>query len=109
DRFRTPREVRGELGTDEFRLYELIWQRTVASQMADATGHSVSVRVVGTSTSDETAEFGASGKVITFPGFLRAYVEETDDEQTERDDRERRLPPVREGQAVDAAGIEPQS
>jgi len=109
DRFRTPREVRGELGSDEFRLYELIWQRTVASQMADATGHSVSVRVVGTSTAEEIAEFGASGKVITFPGFLRAYVEETDDEQTERDDRERRLPPVQQGQAVEAAGIEPQS
>jgi DNA topoisomerase-1 len=109
DRFRTPREVRSELGTDEFRLYELIWQRTVASQMADATGHSVSVRVTGTSSMGETAEFGASGKVITFPGFLRAYVEETDDEQTERDDRERRLPPVREGQPLEAAGIEPQS
>src|SRR3954449_901950 len=109
DRFRTPREVRGELGSDEFRLYELIWQRTVASQMGDATGHSVSVRVVGTSTAEEIAEFGASGKVITFPGFLRAYVEETDDEQTERDDRERRLPPVQQGQAVEAAGIEPQS
>src|SRR5207248_9102963 len=86
DNFRTPRDVRGELGTDEHRLYELIWQRTVASQMADATGHSVSVRVRGTSNTGEVAEFGASGKVITFPGFLRAYVEETDDEQTERDD-----------------------
>src|SRR5881275_1411999 len=94
DRFRTPQQVRAELGGDEFRLYELIWQRTVASQMADATGHSVSVRVTGTSSTGEDAEFGASGKVITFPGFLRAYVEETDDEQTERDDRERRLPPV---------------
>jgi DNA topoisomerase I len=109
DRFRTPREVRGELGTDEFRLYELIWQRTVASQMADATGHSVSVRVSGASSSGEVAEFGASGKVITFPGFLRAYVEETDDEQTDRDDRERRLPQVREGQPVDASDLEPQS
>jgi DNA topoisomerase-1 len=109
DRFRTPREVRGELGSDEFRLYELIWQRTVASQMADATGHSVSVRVSGSSSSGEVAEFGASGKVISFPGFLRAYVEETDDEQADRDDRERRLPQVREGQPVDAAGIEPQS
>ncbi|HET7530845.1 MAG TPA: type I DNA topoisomerase [Mycobacteriales bacterium] len=109
DRFRTPREVRGELGNDEFRLYELIWQRTVASQMADATGHSVSVRVTGTSSSGEVAEFGASGKVITFPGFLRAYVEETDDEQADRDDRERRLPQVAKGQPLDASGIEPQS
>jgi DNA topoisomerase-1 len=114
DRFRTPREVRGELGADEFRLYELIWQRTVASQMADATGQSVSVRVAGTAspkpdgTAGEDAEFGASGKVITFPGFLRAYVEESDDE-SEREDRERRLPQLTQGQHVDAAGIEPQS
>jgi DNA topoisomerase-1 len=114
DRFRTPREVRGELGNDEFRLYELIWQRTVASQMADATGQSVSVRVVGVAAAradgsrGEEAEFGASGKVITFPGFLRAYVEESDDD-SERDDRERRLPPVTEGQTLTAAGIEPQT
>src|SRR4051812_9540161 len=91
DRFRTPQHVRGELGADEFRLYELIWQRTVASQMADAAGQSVSVRVIGRADGTE-AEFGASGKVITFPGFLRAYVEESDDEQAEREDRERRLP-----------------
>ena len=108
DSFRTPRDVRGELGADEFRLYELIWQRTVASQMADATGQSVSIRVAGASSTGEDAEFGASGKVITFPGFLRAYVEESDDD-TERDDRERRLPPLTQGQHLDAAGIEPQS
>jgi len=120
DRFRTPREVRGELNADEFRLYELIWQRTVASQMADATGQSVSIRVAGTATrtdggsagqiaeSGQEAEFGASGKVITFPGFLRAYVEESDDED-ERDDRERRLPQLTESQPLTAAGIAPQS
>jgi len=108
DRFRTPQQVRGELGNDEYRLYELIWQRTVASQMADATGQSVSIRVAGTSSAGEDAEFAASGKVITFPGFLRAYVEESDDE-SEREDAERRLPPLSEGQPLDAAGIEPQS
>ena len=101
DRFRTPQQVRGELGADEYRLYELIWQRTVASQMADATGQSVSVRVTGT-VDGTTAEFAASGKVITFPGFLRAYVEETDDEQDEREDRERRLPQLTEGQSLEA-------
>ena len=113
DRFRTPRQVQSELGADEFRLYELIWQRTVASQMADATGHSVSVRVEGVARGGgqdgRTVEFGASGKVITFPGFLRAYVEETDDETTERDDRERRLPQVVEGQPLTANDIQPQS
>ena len=111
DRFRTPQQVRGELGSDEFRLYELIWQRTVASQMADATGQSVSVRVSGTADGTTapslTAEFAASGKVITFPGFLRAYVEETDDEQ-EREDRERRLPQLTEGQSLTADRLEAQ-
>jgi DNA topoisomerase-1 len=109
DRFRTPREVRAELGTDEWRLYELIWQRTVASQMADAVGRSVSVRVAGTTRDNRNAEFGASGKVVTFPGFLRAYVEDTDDETTDRDDRERRLPQLHRDQSLDGSGIEPQS
>ena len=109
DRFRTPNEVRHEVSGDEFRLYELIWQRTVASQMADATGQSVSIRVGGQSSSGEDAEFAASGKTITFPGFLRAYVEETDDDSTDRDDRERRLPVLTRDQPLTAAGIEPQA
>ena len=80
DSFRTPAQVaRDRLSSDERRLYELIWQRTVASQMKDATGESVSVRVAGTSTARERAEFGATGKVINFYGFLKAYVEGTDD------------------------------
>ena len=109
DRFRTPNELRQDLSGDEFRLYELIWQRTVASQMADATGQSVSVRVAGASNTGEDAEFAASGKTITFPGFLRAYVEETDDESTDREDRERRLPVLTPDQSLTAAGIEPQA
>ena len=109
DSFRTPASVRAELGNDEYRLYELIWQRTVASQMADAVGRSVTLRVAGTSSTGEDVEFTASGKVITFPGFLRAYVEDTDDDSAERDDRETRLPHVEEAQRLIAAGIEPQS
>jgi len=108
DSFRTPQSVRAELSADEFRLYELIWQRTVASQMADAVGRSVTVRVGGTSSAGEVVEFSASGKVITFPGFLRAYVEESE-EDTDRDDRERRLPHVEESASLTASGIEPQS
>jgi len=108
DRFRTPREVAGELGGDEHRVYELIWQRTVASQMADAAGRSVSVRVVGRSSAGEEAELSATGKTITFPGFLRAYVEESDDPDADRDDRERRLPPLAEGQQLTALSLEPQ-
>ena len=107
DRFRTPGEVAGELGPDEARLYELIWQRTVASQMADAAGRSLSVRIAATSTAGEEAEFSATGKTITFPGFLRAYVEESDDPDAERDDRERRLPPLAEGQQLAAVSLEP--
>ena len=93
DRFRTP--VQTGLSGDEFRLYELIWKRTVASQMKDATGESVSVRITGTSTDGEEAEFTATGKIISFHGFLKAYVEDVEDD-AERDDRERRLPPLAE-------------
>ncbi len=109
DRFRTPREVRAALGNDEWRLYELIWQRTVASQMADAVGRSVSVRVGAVAGDGRAVEFGASGKVVTFPGFLRAYVEETDDDGSDRDDRERRLPHLVREQPLDASGIAAES
>jgi DNA topoisomerase I len=97
DRFRTPSEAqRSGLKGDELRLYDLVWKRTVACQMKDATGESVSVKIAGTSTSNERAEFGASGKIINFYGFLKAYVESTDDAATDRDDQERRLPPLAE-------------
>ena len=108
DSFRTPRQVAGDrLSSDERRLYELIWQRTVASQMKDATGESVSVRVAGTSTNNERAEFGATGKVINFYGFLKAYVEDTDDAGADRDDRERRLPPLAESDPLDVLRLAP--
>ena len=108
DSFRTPRQVAGDrLSSDERRLYELIWRRTVASQMKDATGESVSVRVAGTSTAGERAEFGATGKVINFHGFLKAYVEGTDDATAERDDRERRLPPLAESDPLDVLRLAP--
>src|SRR2546421_5557612 len=70
--FRTPGQVAGELQADEFRLYEMIWQRTIASQMTDARGTTMSVRIVGTATSGEECTFAASGRTITFAGFLRA-------------------------------------
>jgi DNA topoisomerase-1 len=92
DNFRTPGEVAAELSTDEFKLYELIWRRTIASQMTDAVGNSVSVRIRAISTAGEEVDFGATGKTITDPGFLRAYVESSDDENAEAEDAERRLP-----------------
>ena len=108
DSFRTPAQVaRTGLSSDERRLYELIWQRTVASQMKDATGESVSVRVAGTSTAGERAEFGATGKVISFYGFLKAYVEGADDPAAELDDRERRLPPLAETDPLDVLRLGP--
>jgi DNA topoisomerase-1 len=100
DQFKTP--ARTGLSGDELRLYELVWKRTVASQMKDATGESVSVRVAGQSSTGEKAEFGASGKVISFYGFLKAYVEGSDDPDAELDDRERRLPPLAEQEPLTA-------
>ncbi|SNQ46715.1 DNA topoisomerase 1 [Frankia canadensis] len=107
DHFRTPGEVRGELDGDSYRLYELIWQRTVASQMSDARGTSATIRLGATSSAGENAEFSASGKVITFPGFLRAYVEGADDPDAELEDRERRLPDVREGDPLTTRSLTP--
>ncbi|WEH16177.1 type I DNA topoisomerase [Streptomyces sp. VNUA24] len=103
DRFRTPAET--GLTGDQFKLYELIWKRTVASQMKDATGNSVTVKIGGTASDGRDAEFSASGKTITFHGFLKAYVEGADDPNAELDDRERRLPQVAEGDALSAEEI----
>lgn len=103
DRFRTPAET--GLTGDQFRLYELIWKRTVASQMKDAVGNSVTVKIAGTSSDGRDAEFSASGKTITFHGFMKAYVEGADDPNAELDDRERRLPQVAEGDPLSAEEI----
>ena len=108
DSFRTPAQVaRDHMSSDERRLYELIWQRTVASQMKDATGESVSVRVAGASAANERAEFGATGKVISFYGFLKAYVEDVEDPSVDRDDRERRLPTLAEADPLDVLRLAP--
>jgi DNA topoisomerase-1 len=109
DRFRTPEQVAAEVSGDEARLYDLIWKRTVASQMTDAQGQSVQVRLGAVSSAGEDAEFAASGRVITFPGFLRAYVEGADDPDAELEDQERPLPPLAARDAlavVDPPGIE---
>ncbi|SDY03059.1 DNA topoisomerase-1 [Geodermatophilus africanus] len=111
DNFRTPGQLAGQLARDEFRLYELVWQRTIASQMADAVGQSVSIRLAGRSSTDEAVEFTASGRTITFPGFLRAYVESRDespagDDDQGSDDAERRMPRVERGQQLDTRALE---
>jgi DNA topoisomerase-1 len=81
--------------------------RTIASQMKDAAGQTVSLRIAGTSTNGERVEFGASGTVITFRGFLAAYEEGRDTDETSDDD-ERRLPNVNEGDALELVKLEPQ-
>ncbi len=100
DVFRTPDQVAGQLNNSEQRLYELIWQRTVASQMTDARGESVHVRLAVASSDDREALFAASGRTILFPGFLRAYVEGSDDPDEALEDQERVLPVMDEGDQI---------
>lgn len=101
DSFRTPSEVKGKLQGDEFRLYELIWKRTVASQMADAQGKTATLRI-NVAGPDTQAVFGVSGTVVTFPGFLAAYEESHDAERYSKpkEDGEKRLPNVAQGDAM---------
>jgi len=109
DRFRTPQDVRSELSADEHALYELIWMRTIASQMKDAQGQTVSLRIAAESSENEKVEFGASGTVITFRGFLAAYEEGRDaDREAPEGDEERRLPNLSEGDSVELRELEPQ-
>ena len=105
DTFRTPKELQSQLGRDELALYDLVWKRTLASQMEDARGNTVSLRIGATSSTGEDAEFGASGTVITFRGFLAAY-EPGKDEPTD-DDEERVLPPLQVDQDVALLTLEP--
>lgn len=87
--FRLPESLRSRLNDDEFRLFELIWKRTIASQMADAKGRRITITLEG-----DDAVFQVSGRTIDFPGYLRAYVEGSDDPQAELADRETLLPSV---------------
>ncbi|MEK8069794.1 type I DNA topoisomerase [Rhodococcoides navarretei] len=108
DVFQTPGQLHSALQTDEFRLYELIWQRTVASQMADVRGTTLTLRITGTAGTGEECTFSASGRTITFAGFLKAYVESVDDQAGgQSDDAESRLPALVQGQAVTATQLDP--
>jgi DNA topoisomerase-1 len=99
DRFRRPEDVRGEVQPGEARLYELIWRRTVASQMNDAVGETVTVRLGAQTASGRDAEFSAAGTVITERGWMQVEEWRSDD------DEERRLPALTPGDALDASGI----
>jgi DNA topoisomerase-1 len=109
DAFRTPSDVQRELSRDEHALYDLVWKRTVASQMEDARGQTASLRLGARASDGRDAEFGASGTVITFRGFLAAYEEGRDDDAVARNgDDERRLPVLEVGQKVEASSLEPE-
>src|SRR5699024_9934448 len=107
ERFATPGELHSKLDAEEFRLYELIWQRTVASQMSDAKGTSLKVTIAGTARTGEQTEFSATGRTITFPGFLRAYVETSRlaDGRDVADNAEKRLPNLSEGDPLKATEV----
>ncbi|MFI4873801.1 MAG: type I DNA topoisomerase [Blastopirellula sp. JB062] len=102
--FQKPEALKSTLNNDEFRLFELIWKRTIASQMADARGFRIAITLAGGG-----AKFYVSGKTIEFPGFLRAYVEGSDDPDAELADRETLLPAMKQGQQVDKDQFEPKS
>jgi len=111
DRIATVEQVQRELGGDPAKVYELIWKRTLACQMKNAQGRRMVLKV----RSDHTGEvaifqaiFQANGNVIDFAGFLRAYVEGSDDPQAALSDKETVLPAVQEGDAVTPAGILPE-
>lgn len=103
--FRTPTELNGELGPAELKLYELIWKRTLASQMTDAEGESVSLKLAADA-KGIAVEFSSSGRTITFPGYLRAYVESSDDSGEKTDDQESPLPALKQGDTVPVESLE---
>lgn len=105
----TPQELerRGVLDSDDLRLYELIWKRTIASQMADAQLLRTTLEITATAADGTPCVFTASGKAIQFAGFLRAYVEGSDDPAAELGDQETLLPACRVGDLVVAPAAQP--
>ena len=100
EQFRTPEEVEGELSRQDKQVYELIWKRTIASQMTDATGETVTLRIRVPGKSGPEALFSAAGTVISHQGFLKAYVESADEAEADGEAAERRLPALTEGDSV---------
>lgn len=107
DTFRTPGELQSVVRGNDWKLYDLIWKRTVASQMADAKGSTASVTIAATTQATGVAEFAASGTVITFRGFLHAYEESRDEQRNETaEPAEAKLPPLTEGQSLTLVEVE---
>ncbi|WP_029146385.1 type I DNA topoisomerase [Microbacterium luticocti] len=107
EHFRTPASVASALDRDELRLYDLIWKRTVASQMSDATYETTTV-TLAVELADRIAEFTASGTVYTFKGFLEAYEEGRDEKRSDTDKQDdQALPPLAVGDTLTLAEVEP--
>ena len=104
DVFRTPESVAQYLNDDEAKLYELIWKRTVACQMESAVMDQVAVDIIN---GDGKVVLHATGSIVAFDGFLKVYREENEDDDKNTDDQERRLPPLKEGDALQLADIMP--
>ncbi|OBW58246.1 type I DNA topoisomerase [Bacillus cereus] len=96
---RKPEELKSFLGRDQLRLYKLIWERFVASQMASAIMDTVTARLI-----NNNVQFRASGSVVKFPGFMKVYVESKDDGAEEKD---KMLPPLEVGETVFSKDLEP--
>ncbi|MGB8859581.1 MAG: type I DNA topoisomerase [Ilumatobacteraceae bacterium] len=105
---RAPETLGAELNGQELSLYRMIWQRTLATQMADAAGTTVSLRLGAVAVADGNAdcEFAASGTTITFPGYRQVYVESTDDSDGD-EEKEALLPPLTVGQKVPVSALTP--
>jgi len=95
EQFSTPAELRSQLDAEEYKLYELIWQRTIASQMADVKGVSMKVTI-----GNEDVEFTTTGRTVTFAGFLRAYSDAIADAAANSDANQSRLPHLKVGDEV---------
>ena len=102
--FDFPESLRGRLSPDQFKLYDMIWKRTIASQMADARGQRITISV-----EVEGAAFQVSGKTIEFPGYLRAYVEGSDDPEADLAERDVVLPQVAVGETLTCKDLEAKS
>ena len=104
DSFPLPQNLKDRLTSDEFKVFELIWKRTIACQMVNAKGRTISITLEG-----DGAVFQVSGKTIDFPGFLRAYVEGSDDPNADLADQEKILPSVEKGEEVKCNGLDGKS
>ena len=102
--FRSLDEVKDTLGEDHSRLYDLIWKRTVASQMPPAKLKQTSITVM-----NQKAEFRANGQIILFPGYMKVYVESQDNEEKELENKERILPDVKVGEVLNCQSLETES